>query len=160
MRGHKTEGLVCELEATNVWERRNTNVASRSCGDKISPVTLLRFWAKNEVVEDHVTERSLFKMDNFLRRDINGFLVLADCQFQYNWILYLTCRPCDNYFSSFTVFDEAGASWTKPVFLRLLLKNRAKAWAMVQVTRGSGKGIMRGLFPFLTPLRLFVLCPL
>lgn len=52
--------------------------------DKIGPVTLLRFRAKNEVVEDHVTERSLFKMDNFLRRDINGFLVLADCQFQYN----------------------------------------------------------------------------
>ena len=39
---------------------------------------------KNEVVEDHVTAMSLFKMDNFLRRDINGFLVLADCQFQYN----------------------------------------------------------------------------
>ena len=35
-------------------------------------------------MEDHVTERSLFKMDTFLRRDINGFLVLADCQFQYN----------------------------------------------------------------------------
>lgn len=33
--------------------------------DKIGPVTLLHFWAKNEVVEDHVTERSLFKMDNF-----------------------------------------------------------------------------------------------
>ena len=32
MRGHKTEGLVYELEATNVWERRITNVASRSCG--------------------------------------------------------------------------------------------------------------------------------
>ena len=32
MRGHKTEGLVYELEATNVWERMITNVASRSCG--------------------------------------------------------------------------------------------------------------------------------
>lgn len=82
MRGHKTEGLVYELEATNVWERRSTNLASRSCG--VTRSVLSRFWAKNEVVEDHVIERSLFKMDNFLRRDINGFLVLADCQFQYN----------------------------------------------------------------------------
>ena len=61
MRGHKTEGLVYELEATNVWERRSTNVASRNSGVTRSVLSrCYAFWAKNEVVEDHVTERSLF----------------------------------------------------------------------------------------------------
>ena len=144
---------MCGKEESRMWLQEVVVWQDRSC----HVVTFLREeWSRGRSCHRKVS----FKMDNFLRRDINGFLVLADCQFQYNWTLYLTCRPCDNYFSSFTVFDEAGASWTKPMFLRLLLKNKTKAWVMVQVTRGRGKGIMPEAFPFLTPLRPLALCPL
>ena len=147
--------LMCGKEESRMWPQEIV-----VWQDQSSHVVMFlgEEWSRGRSCHSNVS----FWDGQFFKEGYKWFLSSSQLSVlvQLNYFIQLTCRPYDNYFSSFTVFWRSRSLLNKPMFLRLLLKNRTKAWVMVQATRGREKGIMRGVFPFLTPLRLFALCPL